>query len=335
MKIQLRIRAIVPIATVLMCIGIAALVSSCYEDDFDFAMRMELFPVQVFIPEEGIPEPGGGGIITIGAKTETSIQLLWEQAEDIETPQEYLEYRLYLSEFNNIAAPDDAEEKGTVVEDWTPDLTAAAAYGLVAGRAYYFNVVVRDGEGNSAAYLTVHTMTQSDAIYLFSAGLYQGNLTTMTTSSPRADIDSYCISAKENIYPELPCLTVRAFISISPSDSIAAMPANFLVPTDRKIISTTGTELAPNWAGLFDGAINETLAKAGVAVNFWWSGSEANGEAAAAKSVVPAMTNCNGWKDGTNASTGRDGATNKTDDTWINEGDSNCNNSLNVLCACW
>jgi hypothetical protein len=281
-----------------------------------------------------VPLPGNGGIITTTAVGSSSIQLSWTQATDVETSQIDLEYSLYRSDSNNIATPDDADKNGMVVASWQKDMVMALAESLSPSTNYYFNVIVRDGDGNRSAYVTIAVTTASNTIYLYSAGQYTGNLTTPTSASAREDIDGLCkTKTAKTALP--PCLYTRAFISVSAGDDIASMPKNYGVPTDKIIISTTNIKIADNWFDLLDGTIDETLSKAGVANNFWWSGSDVNGSYPDFKSAAAVSTNCADWTDGTNASSGNDGATNKTDATWLYEGYSNCNNSLHVLCICW
>ncbi len=281
-----------------------------------------------------LPVPGNGGIITTGARSTTEIQLIWTRAEDAQTPQGELLYRVYRSSNNNISTPALAEDNGIPVTGWTQDIITAVSDGLAPGTGYYFNVVVRDGDTNVAAYITVSVTTLSDAVYMFATDTHTGDLTTMTTASARADIDDYCVNAKSVSYPTLPCLNVRAFISITTSDCIAAMPGNFGVPTGKRIVGPTGIEVAANWADLFDGTILETLANADIAHNKWWSGSDYTGRYLVTDACVACNT-CTGWTVGTNASQGETGTTNELDSDWIDDGPDNCNNSRHVLCVCW
>jgi hypothetical protein len=287
-----------------------------------------------------LPVPGNGGIITTGVISTTSVQLNWTRAEDAQTAQGDLQYCVYRSSNNNISTPALAEANGTVVTGWTQDIVTAVANGLSPGTGYYFNVMVRDGDGNTAAYVTVSVTTQSDAIYMFSAGTYTGNLVTPVTSSTlaavsiRDTIDSLCVYAKSSSYPSLPCLNVRAFISISTTDYIAAMPGNFSVPTNKGITGPTGIEIATNWSDLLDGSILENLKNADIAQNKWWSGSDSAGNYISSDACVACNT-CSSWTDETNASQGETGIANKIDSTWIDDGSDNCDNSRHVLCVCW
>lgn len=304
------------------------------DDDFNTATYRTV-SVTTLGGSNELPVPGNGGIITMGAVSGTSVQLNWTRAEDVQTPQTGLRYRVYRSESNNISTPALALANGFVVVNWTYNIVSAVSDGLIPGRNYYFNVVVLDGDENSAAYVTISVTTSNNSIYMFAAERHTGDLTTPTTASARADIDEYCANAKSSTYPTLPCLNIRAFISISTTDYIAYMPTSFLVPTDRRIIGPTGTEIATNWADLLDGSIMETLNKADIAQNKWWSGSDSAGNYIRTSACVGCNT-CTGWTVGTNASQGLTGTTNATGSTWIYDLPAdNCNNSRHVLCVCW
>jgi hypothetical protein len=305
---------------------------SCFNDDFNKAMKLELLPLEILIPPDNIPinmpVPGNGGIITTTAVGSTSIQLSWTQATDVETSQPDLEYSLYRSDSNNISTPDDADKNGMVVASWQKDMVTALADSLTSGTTYYFNVVVRDGDGNRTAYLIIAVTTASDAIYMFSAGSFTGALADPKSGPVRDSIDILCGSgAKTAKTYSPPCLNKRAFISISSTDDIASMPTKYGVPTDRKIISLTGIQIANNWSDLLDGTIDKTLSEAGIASDDWWSGSTSSGI------YDVSVDNCTGWT--ALAKKGQSGKFNTAGADWIQGNTPDCNASRLVLCVCW
>jgi hypothetical protein len=307
---------------------------ACLDDNFDRAMNIESLPLDVIVLHKNapvFPVPGGEGVITNNLVTETSIQVLWFPATDVETAQADLEYRLYMSSGNNISTPADAENNGTTFQNWQPGLTTEIVTGLDPATTYFFNVVVRDGDGLTAAYRTVSITTQTDMVFLFPAGLFQGNIALPTTASVRHDIDDLCMQSRLDNYPDMHCLNVRAFISINSTDDIAGMPANFGLPTDRKIIGPTGITVVDYWADLLDGSLDMTLSDAGVSSDHWWSGSLSDGS-------YDSANNCSGWTStGSNvlSSKGRSGKADKLDDSWIEGESPNCSATRMVLCTCW
>lgn len=320
--------------------GLFLLLSSCFNDNFDRALQMESVPLVAFIPVKDPPVPGNNGIITTGAVGATSIQLIWTRATDGETSQEDLAYRVYRSDYNNIRTPGEAEANGFPVTGWELDRVAVVADELAPGTNYYFNVVVRDGDGLMAAYITVSATTLSDAVYFFSAGVFTGDLVNQVPEPleetaaarvvvpAREIIDGLCASARDRDYPTLPCLNVRAFISVSSDDEIADMPVLYGIPTGRRVIGPGGDRIAADWWDLFDGSIDMTLAQAGIAGDQWWSGSDDEGRYMDGHS-------CDGWAGGFNTSSGMSGAHNHPDSRWLEFNDRNCNNPLALLCACW
>lgn len=317
-----------PAAISLLSVSLLVLSPSCFNDDFNEAMKLELLPYEVMIPVNNVPVPGNGGLITNGVVTDTSVQLFWTRASDVETAQADLEYSLYQSESNNISTPDEAEANGTMVEDWQADMTYVEVNLLSPGITYYFNVVVRDGDGGRAAYVTAAVTTQTDAIYLSSVGPYTGDLADPKAASVREEIDSLCSAAAKMARTKaLPCLNKRAFISIDPGDDIAGMPANFGIPRNRRIIGPTDIQIADNWADLLDGDIDVTLFDAGIVPDQWWSGSTSGGV------YDISVDNCTGWT--STSRKGQAGNHEKTDDAWIQGNTPDCDAARYVLCVCW
>lgn len=288
----------------------------------------------------GYPVPGGYSIIAMEDRTFTSIELSWEQATDMKTPQGSLEYRVYRSHINNLRTVGeiDANEASlTLVRDWTPATGTVQISGLVAGTRYYFNVVVRDESGNRSSYMSTRSTTHpANLVFLFStdevAGDLVSDLVNPIPGTSREKADSLCRVIKSENYDEMPCDTIRAFISIDAADEIADMPANYAVPTDRAIRGPSGKkadQIAANWGDLFDGGdLEQTLAKSGISSGNWWSGSNAAGNS-------DLTNNCSGWTVATGGQDGMIGKKNKTDTEWISSATSKCNKTHRVICACW
>ncbi len=336
----MKVRKIHRSARALVLTGAFLFAFSCIDDSFDRAIQFEALPLEAFLPHDGYPVPGNAGIITTGVISRETIQLSWEHATDQETPWEELEYRVYRSTMNDIMTPDDAEANGIGVTAWETGMTTVIAAELEAGATYYFNVVVRDGDGLRTAYTTVSATTSGGVVYLFTAGKYNGDLAYQASSiasetealpvvvPTRDTIDNLCVNARADNYSWLPCSNVRAFISVSDSDEIAGMPELHGIPANKRIIGSSGVEIAESWADLLDGSIAVTLKEAGIANDQWWSGSDNGGRYLADNS-------CGGWTDGTNSSTGMSGAHNRSNLEWIESAARNCNNQLDLLCSCW
>ncbi len=98
------------------------------------------------------PVPGGSGVITISGIDATSLTLTWTKATDDATAPENLEYRAYYATVSSITTPEDVEANATAVGDWEKDIATKDVTGLAEVTDYYFAVLVRDEDGNMAAY---------------------------------------------------------------------------------------------------------------------------------------------------------------------------------------
>ncbi len=79
----------------------------------------------------------------------TSMQISWTPATDDFTPRARLEYRVFGSNVDNIDTIRTMNDNGVPLCDWI----AGMEYFTVGNTPYYyFNVMVRDGHGNQAAY---------------------------------------------------------------------------------------------------------------------------------------------------------------------------------------
>jgi hypothetical protein len=98
------------------------------------------------------PVPGDLGALTLLATSSTTVAIGWTKATDDSDAQAVLEYKVVSSDADNIADGAAAIANGDVVQDWTADLQSVTAEGLTPEAVYWFNVLVRDGAGNTAAY---------------------------------------------------------------------------------------------------------------------------------------------------------------------------------------
>lgn len=92
------------------------------------------------------------GAITPSNITTSGVQLDWAKASDDITAQEDLEYQVYQSSNNNIDTVSTIELNGTPLGGYTKDSNSFNVTGLVANTTYYFNVIVKDTDGNKSAY---------------------------------------------------------------------------------------------------------------------------------------------------------------------------------------
>jgi Concanavalin A-like lectin/glucanases superfamily len=103
------------------------------------------------VNEPLIPDPK----IATTAITSTSVELFWNKATDSRSPSTALVYKIYLSGANPAYQSFDAigeVEAGTLVETLTDASSTTISSGILAGNAYYINIVVLDEKGNKALY---------------------------------------------------------------------------------------------------------------------------------------------------------------------------------------
>ncbi|WP_342545685.1 Ig-like domain-containing protein [Lysinibacillus sp. FSL K6-4013] len=99
------------------------------------------------------------GAITSSNITTSGVQLDWAKASDDITAQEDLEYQVYQSSSNNIDTVSTIELNGTPLGGYTKDSNSFNVTGLVANTTYYFNIIVKDTNGNKSAYLMQEVTT--------------------------------------------------------------------------------------------------------------------------------------------------------------------------------
>ncbi len=108
------------------------------------------------------PAPGNSGNITITSLRNESATLAWEMAVDVESPQQALEYLVYYSEESAMDTPEDMDRAGTPFGNWTANINSREVINLIPGKGYYFNVMVRDVDGNRSAYRKINSAMPTD-----------------------------------------------------------------------------------------------------------------------------------------------------------------------------
>jgi len=166
------------------------------------------------------PLPGNGGVIsTLVGPTETTLS--WIRATDNASTQAQLLYEVRRSLVNNVDTVARAEANGTIVRDYTSDLTSVVATGLDAGTTYYFNVIVKDAAGNKAQYQSASVTTAADR-----TPPVPGNLGRMTSSSTQSSVTISWTKAVDNVSPQ-PALRYEVRLSTGNNiNSVAAAESN-------------------------------------------------------------------------------------------------------------
>ena len=126
------------------------------------------------------PTPGGSEVLSFSEITTSSIRVSWQKATDNVSAQAALGYKVVRSLTNNVRTVGEALANGTVVQDWTLDSTTANATGLSSGTTYYFNVLVKNEAGNTAAYSSSTATSGTGTISM-----------TITVTSPQDEIITF------------------------------------------------------------------------------------------------------------------------------------------------
>lgn len=103
------------------------------------------------IPNNNPPTITNGAINPSNITT-SGVQLDWAKASDDITAQEDLEYQIYQSSSNNIDTVSTIELNGTPLDGYIKDSNSFNVTGLAANITYYFNIIVKDTDGNKSAY---------------------------------------------------------------------------------------------------------------------------------------------------------------------------------------
>ncbi|MDR1322682.1 MAG: cell wall-binding repeat-containing protein [Gracilibacteraceae bacterium] len=110
-------------------------------------------------PDTAAPIPGNSGLITYSVTSDT-VALQWTAASDDTSLPANLMYSVYHSSSPNIDTEINIISNGTPLNaGGSAGVTAYSATGLSPGTTYYFNILVEDAAGNTAAYTQVSATT--------------------------------------------------------------------------------------------------------------------------------------------------------------------------------
>ncbi len=109
------------------------------------------------------PLPGNSGVITVTDIDHESVSLEWAAAADTVTPEEELAYMVYMSDFDDIDTVETVPANGVAyTSGWVLDMTSIVIRGLEPESLKYYNVLVKDAAGNTAAYTMCEARTEEE-----------------------------------------------------------------------------------------------------------------------------------------------------------------------------
>lgn len=94
----------------------------------------------------------GEKTITPGFIDADSVNIYWSEASDDQTQASALSYLLVQSSSPDIQTIDDIHNGTIIFDTWSPWVPGVEITGLTTGTTYYFNVYVKDEQGNISAY---------------------------------------------------------------------------------------------------------------------------------------------------------------------------------------
>lgn len=124
------------------------------------------------------------GTINADSLTTHGVTLNWVKATDNLSLSSSLQYQVYRSASPNIDTVSNIVTNGTELGVYTADIGTYQVAGLEPGTTYYFNVIVKDTDGNKTAYTMQSITTKS--VYSIT---YDGN--GATSGSVPTDSNSY------------------------------------------------------------------------------------------------------------------------------------------------
>jgi hypothetical protein len=269
------------------------------------------------------PTVGGNGTITLTNTAHSSLDVNWTKASDNFTDKALLEYKVVyadsLSALDTVAGA-DALSGSNILLDWTVDTNNAIASPLTPASTLWFNVLVKDVDGNKGIY-EPKTHTMNDAILLYNAGLNDGFMGFLDGAN--ALCDGHANKPDSSI-----CTVTRAFLSFT---SAGYYISDIPLPASTAISGPAPnyTIIADDKTDLLDGTIINSLQDASVSVGYdYWTGSLDNGNVT---SFI-----CDEWGNYNVSAVGTHGNRYSTTSSWLNNGTESCTlTSLNLICICY
>jgi hypothetical protein len=204
------------------------------------------------------PVTGNFGIISAANITSSGVTLNWTKATDGVTAQPQLSYEVRRSNSNNIDTVGGAETFGVIAQSYALDLSSANVTGLSAGTTYYFNIIVKDGSGNKAAYVTKSVTTATDADTTAPIPGGGGGITTSSVGASTVTLNwtkaSDNLSTQSQLMYEVRRSSSNNIDTILHSDAYGAIAQSYTADTGAATI----TGLSPSTTYYFNVIVKDT-----------------------------------------------------------------------------
>lgn len=237
-----------------------------------------------------IPYPG----IAPTAVTSSSVSLFWNKAEDSISDPSELVYKVYMSGPNPAYQSFDTiseVEAGTLVATLTDASSITISSGISAGNAYYFNIVVLDGEQNKALYDPMGEYFHDSLISYYPFSGNWNDVVTATanhllvdssglvTTAPTVTLDRFAHAGSAYFFtpfyaPTTPqCLQSTAMMSTVGLVGNASRSVSFWVQSYNTPAGTAGAPVA--WGDGSADSANFGAIESGIGTNWtvWLGGS--------------------------------------------------------------
>lgn len=161
------------------------------------------------LSDKEFPTPGNGGILEKLDPCNASFTLNWNSGLDDQTDSSDLQYRVYVSQSDNIRTVGEIETNGEALNNFTKGLTSFEITSLrIRGSISYYNVLIQDSVGKKSAYSSVsatiipkflYVLNQTDnSISSFTIDKSTGVLTNPTTLAGGNSASSLYIPPRGN-----------------------------------------------------------------------------------------------------------------------------------------